>query len=85
MLSPRYGTFLYPMSAWDNIGSSSGTVADSQSPLIFEMKYLDGDNNPEVYLRLEYISLDANDKICTSRLFDIDEIRYWPPEIWPYP
>ena len=42
------------------------TVVDSQSPLIFETKYLDGDNNPEVYLRLEYISLDANDKICTS-------------------
>ena len=52
------------------------TVADSQSPLIFETKYLDGDNNLEVYLRLEYISLDANDKICTSRLFDIDEIRF---------
>ena len=52
------------------------TVADSQSPLIFETKYLDGDNNLEVYLRLEYISLDANDKIFTSRLFNIDEIRF---------
>ena len=54
----------------------SSTVADSQSPLIFETKYLDGDNNPEVYLRLEYISLDANDKICMSQLFNIDEIRF---------
>ena len=76
---------------WPNLnllvgsGSDISTVADSQSLLIFETKYLDGDNNPEVYLRLEYISLDANDKICMSRLFDIDEIRFWPPEIWPYP